>query len=67
MKEISSYEGPTVDALAARTDEGRGRLREATGRCLPTLDPWISEWGNPPVVMDWYSALNKIGAVEGTG
>ena len=37
--ENPSYEGPTVDALATGTDEGRGRLRKATGRCLPTVDP----------------------------
>ncbi len=22
-------------------------LRKATGRCVATCDPWISEWGNP--------------------
>ena len=37
--EYPSYKGPTVDALATGTDEGRGRLRKATGRCLPTFDP----------------------------
>ncbi len=24
-----------------------GWLRKASGRCLPTFDPGISEWGNP--------------------
>ena len=53
-----SYKEPTVDALAPRTDEGRGRLRKATGSCLPSVDPWISEWGNPALVMECHSGLN---------
>ena len=55
---LPSYKEPTVDALAPRTDEGRGRLRKATGSCLPSVDPWISEWGNPALVMECYSGLN---------
>ncbi len=31
----------------SRDDEGRGRLRKARGRCLTTVNPGISEWGNP--------------------
>ena len=38
-----SYEVPTVDALAPRTDEGRGWLRNAVGSRLPGFDPWMSE------------------------
>ena len=53
-----SYKEPTVDALAPRTDEGRGRLRKATGSCLPSFDPWMSEWGNPALVMECHSGLN---------
>jgi hypothetical protein len=56
--EIPSYKEPTVDALAPRTDEGRRRLRKATGSRLSGFDPWISEWGNPPAVMGRYSGLN---------
>ena len=37
--DIPSYEVPTVDALATRTDEGRGWLRKATGSRLPGFDP----------------------------
>ncbi len=36
-----------VDALVLCGDEGRGRRRYASGRCLTTFDPEISEWGNP--------------------
>ena len=36
-----------ADALALRGDEGRDRLRYASGSCLMSIDPGISEWGNP--------------------
>ena len=55
---FSSYEEPTVDALAPGADEGRGRLRKATGSCQPSFDPWISEWGNPARVMPGHLCLN---------
>ena len=55
---ISSYKEPTVDALAPDADEGRGWLRKATGSCLPSFDPWITEWGNPAGVMPSHSCLN---------
>ena len=29
-----------------RGDEGRGRLRKASGSCQTRIDPKISEWGN---------------------
>ena len=37
-----------VDALAIGGDEGRRRLRKASGSCQTSFDPEISEWGNPP-------------------
>ena len=55
---LPSYKEPTVDALASTTDEGRGWLRKATGSCLPSFDPWMSEWGNPAPVMGCHSGLN---------
>ena len=36
-----------VDTLALKGDEGRGRLRYASGRCQTIYDPEVSEWGNP--------------------
>jgi hypothetical protein len=45
---FSSYEEPTVDALAPRADEGRGYAAISHGELLPSFDPWMSEWGNPP-------------------
>jgi len=47
-----------VDALASTTDERRGWLRKATGSCRPSFDPWMSEWGNPALVMECHSGLN---------
>ena len=31
-----------------------------------SIDPWISEWGNPAGVMSGYPMLNQIGIEEGT-
>ena len=53
-----SVKGRMVDALASRADEGRGRLRYASGSCQPSVDPRISEWGNPARVMSCYPHLN---------
>jgi hypothetical protein len=55
---LPSYKKPTVDALAPSTDEGRGWPRKATGSCRPSVDPWMSEWGNPAPVMGCHSHLN---------
>ena len=35
-----------VDALALGADEGRGRLRYASGSCQTSFDPGITESGN---------------------
>ena len=37
-----------VDALAITGDEGRGSLRKAAGSWQTSIDPQMSEWGNPP-------------------
>ena len=31
-----------------------------------SIDPWMSEWGNPAGVMSGYRMLNQIGIEEGT-
>ena len=36
-----------VDALAITGEEGRGSLRKAAGSWQTSLDPQMSEWGNP--------------------
>jgi hypothetical protein len=50
--------GRMVDALASRADEGRGRLRYASGSCQPSVDPRMSEWGNPARVMSCHPPVN---------
>ncbi len=51
---VCCLQGRMVDALADRTDEGRLRLRYASGSRQQGFDPRISEWGNPPTVMGRY-------------
>lgn len=38
-----------VDALTRMSDEGRSRLRKASGSCQTSFDPEVSEWGNPAI------------------
>ena len=44
----SSEQEHAVDALAMTGDEGRGSLRKASGSWQASIDPGMSEWGNPP-------------------
>ena len=53
----SSNEAYVVDALAARGDEGRGRLRKASGSSQTCFDPEISEWGNPTSSLNSFNLL----------
>ena len=55
-----------MDALAYQADEGRERLRYASGSCQLSVDPRMSEWGNPAVVMRGHPLVNEIVSVEGT-
>ena len=41
-----------VDASALRADEGRGIAAISVGEPRAGIDPTISEWGNPIVVID---------------
>ena len=36
-----------VDALTPKDEEGRRRVRKAPVRSQATVDPEISQWGNP--------------------
>ena len=55
----SSDQAHTVDALAITGDERRGSLRKAAGSWQTSIDPQISEWGNPPARV---SASESIGS-----
>ena len=51
---IRAYGG----CLGARADEGRGKLRKASGEPQAGIDPEISEWGNPARVIPCDPILN---------
>ena len=55
---VCCFVGHTVDALAYQADEGRERLRYASGSCQLSVDPRMSEWGNPATVMCGYLLVN---------
>ena len=55
-----------VDALALRGDEGRGWLRNASGSCQPSVDPKMSEWGNPALRIAASLFTEYIGGEERT-
>ena len=44
----SSEQVHVVDALAITGDEGRCSVRKASGSSQTSIDPKMSEWGNPP-------------------
>ena len=53
-----------ADALAPEAEEGRAKLRKATGRRLKAREPWISEWGNPAIVMDGHPQGREPGELK---
>lgn len=56
-----------MDALVSRADEGRYGLRYASGSWRVSVDPRVSEWGNPTRVVSGHPALSFVGVWEGTG
>ena len=60
LRGVCCLQGRMVDALADRTDEGRLRLRYASGSRQQGFDPRISEWGNPPAVMGRYRRVRGV-------
>ena len=40
-------------------DEGRERLRNASGSCQLSVDPRVSEWGNLAVVVGGRRQMNS--------
>ena len=55
-----------MNALAPRADEGRGKLRKATGSCKQTLNR-RSPNGTTHLSQDKYTFMNKIVKVRNTG
>ena len=52
--------------MAQRGDEGRCRLRKASGSRQAGFDPGVPEWGNPAGVMSSHSLAEYIGLGEQT-
>ena len=55
-----------MDAWAFASEEGRGRLRKATGSRQTGLEPWMSEWGNPAERNFGHYYAEYIGIVKQT-
>ena len=51
-----------MDALGHAGEEGRRRPRKSTVSCLTSVDPCVSEWGNPIGVASYDLASSKVGA-----
>jgi len=57
-----SDSGHEMDALGHAGEEGRIRPRKSTVSCLKSVDPCVSEWGNPIGVASYYPGLSKVGS-----
>ncbi len=62
-----SDSGHKMDALGHAGDEGRRRPRKSTVSCLTSVDPYVSEWGNPAGVMSCDLQMSKVvcGSIRG--
>ena len=55
-----SDSGHEVDALGHAGEEGRSRPRKSTVSCLTSVDPCVSEWGNPAGVTSCDPGMSKV-------
>lgn len=56
-----SDSGHEVDALGHVGEEGRFRPRKNTVSCQKSVDPYVSEWGNPAGVKSCNPNLSEVG------
>ena len=56
-----SDSGHEVDALGHAGEEGRYRPRKSTVSCQISVDPCMSEWGNPTGVVSCNPNLSEVG------
>ncbi len=56
-----SDSGHEVDALGHVGEEGRFRPRKSTVSCQKSVDPCVSEWGNPIRVTSDNPNLSEVG------
>ena len=57
-----SDSGHEVDALGHAGEEGRFRPRKSTVSCQKSVDPYVSEWGNPIGVKSYNPDLSEVGS-----
>ena len=55
-----SDSGHEVDALGHAGEEGRRRPRKSTVSCQTSVDPYVSEWGNPAGVKSCDPDVSKV-------
>ena len=55
-----SDSGHEMDALGHAGEEGRRRPRKSTVSCQTSVDPYVSEWGNPIEVMFYYLNMSEV-------
>jgi hypothetical protein len=56
-----SDSGHEMDALGHAGEEGRYRLRKSTVSCQISVNPYVSEWGNPVRVMSYDPYPSEVG------
>jgi len=57
-----SDSGHEVDALGHAGDEGRCRPRKRAGSCQTSVNPHVSEWGNPMGFASHNSDPSEVGS-----
>ena len=57
---LISDSGHEVDALGHAGEEGRCRPRKRTVSCQTSVDPYVSEWGNPAGVKSSYLRVSEV-------
>ncbi len=55
-----SDSGHEMDALGHAGDEGRCRPRKSPVSCQTSVDPDVSEWGNPKSIKALYLAMSEV-------
>lgn len=60
MKQAISDSGHEVNALGHAGEEGRRRPRKSTVSCQTSVDPCVSEWGNPRGVKSSDPAVSEV-------
>lgn len=58
---LISDSGHKMDALGHTGEERRRRPRKSTGSCQTSVEPYVSEWGNPTEVTFSYRDPSKVG------